>query len=76
MKCEICKKPAKKNLVICKCEKIRAKMFELSERYAPTNGCDNCWGDLGGKCSDKCRQEFKEYGEFWRNMWSLIHLIY
>jgi len=39
------------------------------QKYAPKpNGCDNCWGDLGGKCTDKCKEEFKVYGEYWETV--------
>ena len=50
MKCVICKKEidAKRNSVVCdeKCKNIRLKLLNLVTKYFPTNGCDNCWGDL------------------------------
>lgn len=47
-------------------QKIEEFEKEIS-KYAPKpNGCDNCWGDLGGRCTDQCKEEFKVYGEFWK----------
>jgi len=79
MKCEICKKEAVKNKVICsnpRCAGVRIKIFELISKYFPTNGCDNCWGDLGGKCSDQCNKEFREMGKFAKDLWDFVHFIY
>ena len=78
MRCEICKKEALENKVICseQCAKIRLKIFELGDKYFPTHGCDNCWGDLRQGCTEQCRKEFKEGGDFMSDLWSLIKLIY
>lgn len=80
MKCEICRTevPREKNSVVCsdKCQQVRLEMFRIDKKYFPTNGCDNCWGDLGGKCSEQCNKEFRASSGFWRDMWSLIRVIY
>jgi len=78
MKCVICKKEAMENSVICsdKCAKIRLKLFELDNKYFPTHGCDNCWGDLHQGCTEKCRREFDESRKFGKDLWSLVHLIF
>ena len=67
-----------KNKVICskRCGAIRLKLLELGRKYFPTNGCDNCWGDLHQGCSNKCRQEFSNSLEFGKDLWSIIRLIY
>lgn len=76
MKCEVCNKPALPNLVICSdhCRDIRQKVFDLDRKYFPTNGCDNCRGDLHQGCSDQCRREFRESLEFGKDLWSLVRL--
>lgn len=66
------------NKVICsdRCSEIRKKFFSLGKKYFPTHGCDNCLSDLHRGCSDECKKEFKESSEFYRDMWSLVRLIY
>ena len=80
MKCEICHTEVdkEKNSVVCsdKCLEIRSKIFELIDKYFPTNGCDNCWGDLHGVCTEQCQKEFRESLEFGKDLWSLINIIY
>lgn len=79
MRCEICNKEAKKNLVICsseKCSKVRLEIFRLIDKYFPTHGCDNCWGDLHQGCTEQCNKEFRESGKFAGDLWSLVHLNY
>lgn len=79
LKCEICQKPAAKNLVICsdnRCAEIRKKIFELKDKYTPTNGCVNCWGDLHSGCSEQCKREFSKSLEFGKDLWSIIRIIY
>jgi len=75
--CVVCGKPAKKNIIVCSdhCQNIRLKIFELGDKYFPTNGCDNCWGDLHQGCTEQCKKEFKESGEFLGDLWSLTNLI-
>lgn len=78
MKCEVCKKnDALKNVVICsdRCEKIRQALFDLGKKYFPTNGCDNCWGDLHHGCSEQCKKEFSESLRFGQDLWKLTRLI-
>jgi len=49
------------------------QLIEFGSKYAPKpNGCDNCWGDLHSGCSEKCKNEFKEYGAFWNDLRILI----
>lgn len=78
MKCEVCqKKEAMKNVVICseKCGEIRLAVYELLKKYTPTNGCDNCWGDLHQGCSEQCNREFRESRAFGTDIWKLVRLI-
>ncbi len=42
----------------------RKLLVKLIGKYAPTNGCDNCWGDLHVGCTEQCKQEFKKASEF------------
>lgn len=78
MKCIICGKEALPNLVICSdhCDKIMSKMYEISNKYFPTNGCENCWGDLHKKCTEQCLKESKEHFNFLSDLWQLIHFIF
>lgn len=79
MKCEICQKEVKlKNSCVCskRCSSIRAKLFELERKYFPTNGCENCLGDLHQGCTEQCNKEFRESLAFGTDLYSLIHLIY
>ena len=77
MKCEICGNEAMENSVVCsdKCQQVRLKRFEILNKYTPTHGCDNCWGDLHVGCSSKCQEEFRIMGELSKDLWGLIHLI-
>ena len=77
MKCQICKtREAISNSLVCseRCATIRLKIMELSNRYTPCNGCDNCWGDLHQGCTDKCREEFTKSSEFGRELFFLVQL--
>lgn len=80
MLCEICKieVPNEKNSVVCseKCKAVRQKLFDLGNKYFPTHGCDNCWGDLHQGCSTQCQKEFRESLEFGQDLYSIIKLIY
>ena len=78
MKCEVWKKPAMENSIVCSdnCQEVRLKMFELGDKYYPTHGCDNCWSDSHTGCTEQCKKEFKESGEFGKDLWSLVRLIY
>ena len=61
MKCEICNNEAMSNSIVCSehCEDIRQKMRNLTNKFFPTNGCENCWGDLHQDCTEKCKEEFR-----------------
>ena len=80
MKCEICgiEVPREKNSVVCsdKCLAIRKRLFEIGDKYFPTNGCDNCWGDLHQGCSEQCQKEYRDSIKFGQDLWSIIRLIY
>ena len=80
MKCEICQTeiPREKNSVVCsdKCQEIRLVIFRLCDKYFPTNGCDNCWGDLHQGCSGQCKKEFSEALVFGQDVWKLIRIIF
>ena len=51
------------------------KPFEILNKYTPTHGCDNCWGDLHVGCSTKCQKEFRIMGELSKDLCGLIHMI-
>ena len=87
--CEICKKEVPtegvlksglplKNSVVCsdRCSEIRQRLFNLQDKYFPTHGCDNCWGDLHQGCSEECKIERGSSFKFGKDLWDLIHLIY
>ena len=77
MKCQVCKiKEAENNSIVCseKCNQIRLKIIELSNKYTPTNGCDNCLGDLYQGCTDKCKNEFKLSSKFIKDLYSIVRL--
>ena len=76
--CDVCGKPRMKNSIVCSnhCQQVRLKLFEIERKYFPTNGCDNCLGDLHHGCSDKCNREFREALKFGKDLWSLIRVIY
>jgi len=78
IKCEICGKTPMKNSVICseKCKAVRLRIMEIGNKYFPTYGCDNCWGDLHEGCTEQCKKEFRESGEFGKDLWSIIRLIF
>ena len=77
MKCEICNNDARENSIVCsdKCQEVRLLRHKILDKYTPTNGCSNCWGDLHEGCTDKCRKEFKKMGELSQDLWKLIRLI-
>jgi hypothetical protein len=77
IKCAVCGNEALTNKVICSdhCAKIRLKIFSLIDKYFPTHGCDNCLGDLGRGCSDQCKKEFREAGNFSKDLWLLVNLV-
>jgi len=80
MKCEICHEEIqdRKNSVVCseKCNQIRLKVYEIIQKHKPTNGCDNCWGDLHQGCTEQCKKEGKEAFELAQDIWKLVRLIY
>lgn len=77
MKCSVCKtNEALPDSIVCseRCDKIRRTIHILSNKYFPTPGCPNCWGDYGGSCTDKCRAEFSASREFVNDLYELIRL--
>ena len=79
MNCEICGNEVPvKNSVVCpgKCSALRKRLFELEDKYYPTNGCDNCWGDEHIGCTEQCKKEFRESSAFGQDLWSIIRIIY
>jgi hypothetical protein len=74
MNCQICGKQASENSVVCsdECQNIRLAIFELINEVTPTNGCDNCWGDLHQGCTEQCKGEFERLSEFSEKLWSLV----
>ena len=53
---------------------MRVDIIRMSKKNTATNGCDNCWGDLGQGCNEKCTKEFKESGEFIKELYSLMRM--
>ncbi len=43
-------------------EYLNKSLIKFAAKYAPTNGCDNCWGDLHIGCTDQCIEEFRKAG--------------
>ena len=79
MKCEVCKKQVNiHNSIVCSeyCKEIRQQIFEITDKYFPTHGCDNCWGDLHQKCSEQCKKEGSDSFKLGKDLWDLIHLIF
>ena len=78
MICQVCeKKEAMKNSIVCSehCKAVRQMIFDLDTKYFPTNGCDNCWGDLHQGCSAQCKKEFRESLAFGKDLWKLYRFI-
>ena len=78
MKCRVCRiKEAEANSIVCgeKCNNIRLRIINMVKKYTPTNGCDNCWGDLRQGCTNKCVSEFKLSAEFAKELWGLVEEI-
>jgi hypothetical protein len=77
MKCQVCEvREAMPNSIVCsnRCNKIRLEIINLSNKYTPTNGCENCWGDLGGTCTEKCKKEFAVAREFVSELYYLVRI--
>ena len=75
MKCQVCKiKEAEPNSIVCsdKCNNLRLSIMRLQNKYTPTHGCDNCWGDLHQGCTEKCKEEFKQSREFGSELWQIV----
>jgi len=78
MKCKVCKiNEAETGSIVCsdECNEKRLTIIELSNIFTPTNGCDNCWGDLGQGCTEECKKEFRVSGEFIKALYSLVRNI-
>jgi len=76
--CDVCNQERAKNLVICnseKCSLARLLAYHIDQKYFPTRGCDNCWGDLGRDCDETCRQEFRDSLKFGQDLWVLVHYL-
>jgi len=77
MKCVVCKKEYEKNgSIVCSenCQNIRLEINRLLDKYTPTNGCENCWGDLHQGCTVECKLEFKKARDFAVELYELIRL--
>ena len=76
-KCEVCGRKAMRNSIVCsdECQEVRLKRHRILDKYTPTHGCDNCWGDLHQGCTNECKAEFKLMGELSQDLWSLIRLV-
>ena len=75
MKCQICKtKESLPNSIVCsnRCAEIRKYYIRLSEVVTPTNGCDNCHGDLHQGCTVACKQEYELSNKFMTELITLI----
>ena len=80
MECVICHKPLEHDSrsTVCDepCLDIHKKVMDLTFKYANPKGCANCWGDLYQGCTDECKLEFRKYGEFMKDVWSLVRIVY
>lgn len=57
-------------------EAKKAEAREKMQKYAPRpEGCENCWGDLGKGCTDKCRNGFDLYGAFFKELDSIVDTL-
>lgn len=77
MKCQVCKiNEAEPNSIVCgdRCNKTRLEIIRLSDKYTPTNGCDNCWGDLYQGCTEKCKEEVRIAHKFVNELYSLVRI--
>ncbi len=77
MKCMVCKiRESEKNSIVCSdsCDEIRLAILQLYYKYTPSKGCDNCWGDLGGNCTDECREESRRAHRFINELYKLVRL--
>lgn len=78
--CQICGEsvPRSLNSVVCgeRCKTTRLAILDMGRKFFPCNGCENCWGDLHGRCSARCVGEFKASGAFMRDLWALVRTIY
>jgi hypothetical protein len=77
MKCQVCKtKEAEPRSTVCsdRCFEIRSMISRLQDKYTPTHGCDNCWGDLHQECTKECKEEFEKSSEFVKELYNLIRL--
>ena len=75
MKCQVCKiNEAEPNSIVCgdKCNNARLEIIRLTNKYTPTNGCENCRGDLRQGCTEKCKDEIKKSREFGIELYSLV----
>lgn len=78
MKCVVCRiKESPPGSILCggKCSRIRLELFRLIDKYKPTNGCDNCLGDLHVGCTDKCKREFIESTELTADLYNLVRIV-
>lgn len=76
--CDVCDKERAENRVICdseKCSVARLLAYAIDDKYFPTRGCDNCWGDLGRGCEDRCRDEHRASLKFGQDLWVLVHYL-
>lgn len=79
MKCAVCKiNEARANFITCsdRCDKIRLEIRRLTNKHAPTHGCDNCLGDLHQGCSAECKIEFKNSHEFTKELYALVRVAF
>ena len=78
LKCCVCNKDAEENSIVCGdgCQQVRLQMLAMGNKYAKTNGCENCLGDLHSGCSQTCKDEFKKSGQFYKDCWTLIRLCF
>ena len=77
MKCQVCQvRDAQVKSIVCstRCNNIRLEILRLTDKYTPTYGCENCWGDLGQGCTEQCKSEFRAGHEFAKELYALIRL--
>ena len=79
MKCQVCKiREAEPTVVVCSadCSEIRLMINRLVDVYAPTHGCENCWGDLNIGCTEQCRREFIHAGNLSHDLYLLVRMAF
>ena len=52
-------------------KQVNELIRKISDEFAPSNGCENCWGDLHQGCTEECVETLKKWGKLFREIDSL-----